>query len=379
MADDWHEKALSLEAELRELKQEYDDFQESSKMLETELEQSLENAERKAKELSAQCARLQHDREDAVEKAKRHSEHSNKTITDQQAEIDQLKLQVAAYQKKLLNLEQANETLERQERQLTASLNDASTQLNKVLEDYVALDSLAEDERERNQESIQRLKDEVHELKAEIAVLRNAAPTPSVSNGLARHDERRLPNGVAEHHAVEHAPMVSASDAPLPEARASPAAAADAPMAVLVAAPVPSGGLGGTVVPPSTPEHGTWSTSAAVTPLSASASGRFVARTPSTSSLAHSPRTPRPGSPSAFRPGSPKSPASLVLVSGMLQMVKNLESRLQALRSRSAATRCPMRSSTSEPNFVQEPGASPRGTLFPSPSQPSVAGVRERY
>ena len=64
----WKDKAAVLEKEAKEIKEEFQEFQEGSRELELELETQLEQSEGKIKEFRSTTNRLQHENEQLKDK-----------------------------------------------------------------------------------------------------------------------------------------------------------------------------------------------------------------------------------------------------------------------------------------------------------------------
>ena len=64
----WKDKATVLEKEAKEIKEEFQEFQEGSRELELELETQLEQSEGKIKEFRSTTNRLQHENEQLKDK-----------------------------------------------------------------------------------------------------------------------------------------------------------------------------------------------------------------------------------------------------------------------------------------------------------------------
>ena len=64
----WKERATVLEKEAKEIKEEFQEFQDGSRELELELETQLEQSEAKIKEFRSLTSRLQHENEQLKDK-----------------------------------------------------------------------------------------------------------------------------------------------------------------------------------------------------------------------------------------------------------------------------------------------------------------------
>jgi len=171
------------------MEENFTEFQQSSKELEGEMEKEIERAEKKIKEMTSQIAKMRDEHEEASSKSKRISEDSANMISRLQDEVGTLKKDNQMLKKEKQLLETENDSLERKEREIQASLTDITEKLNKALEDNAWLQTELEEQNDRNKEIIQRLKDEVRDLKLELTVssqphrLKEMNNAPKFENG----------------------------------------------------------------------------------------------------------------------------------------------------------------------------------------------------
>lgn len=156
--------------ELDEADRNFADFQLFSKQLEDEMEQELQGAEKKYADLEGKYKRLRDEYEKMMDKSSTQSKESSLLISTLQEELNKLTQQRNSLQKDLRRTEQENDTLERRERMLTASVADMQERLEKVMEENVWVQSELDEHHAQSDESVQRLRDEIRDLKLELAI-----------------------------------------------------------------------------------------------------------------------------------------------------------------------------------------------------------------
>lgn len=153
---------LELEAELEE-------FQQSSRDLERELEAQLEQSEKRNSDLTAANNRLTLE----VENLKLKLNEVTTSTSDHISELEQdLRVTKETNEQLILEireLEQSNDALERAQRALAASLEDFESKFNEQIEKNVFLECEL-GEKSELEIMIQRLKDEVRDLKQELQI-----------------------------------------------------------------------------------------------------------------------------------------------------------------------------------------------------------------
>ncbi|EGG16610.1 Lis-interacting protein [Cavenderia fasciculata] len=169
----WKKCLEDKQQEVDDLEQNFNEYQEFSKQLEEEMETELRACEKKHTDLVSQHARLKNDYENIQDKLNGVSRESSSLIASLQDEVDKLK----HFKQSLLGdkrkLEQENDTLERRERASSASVQDLSEKLDRVMEENVWMQSELEESKQNADETIQRLREEMRELKQDISVKDN--------------------------------------------------------------------------------------------------------------------------------------------------------------------------------------------------------------
>jgi len=171
----WRQMKEEYVQKLQEIRDEYDDFQEGSRELEAELEAQLEQSESRIKELLAIKQRLEEENETLKEKLDSTQSEAYVQITALQDENAKLRAIKDEMQKYIRELEQSNDDLERAKRATVCSLEDFEQRLNQAIERNAFLENEL-DEKEELVVTVQRLKDESRDLKAELAVSSKVNP-----------------------------------------------------------------------------------------------------------------------------------------------------------------------------------------------------------
>jgi len=164
-------KVQEKEKELQDLEETFNDFQQSSKELESEMERELTTNEKKLKDMSSLYHRLKSEHDEMIEKSRRIAEDSGKMIHNLQDETESLKKATKDLRREKQRLEQENDQLERRVREAEASLHDLTEKMNKTLEENSFLQTELEDSKNRSQESIQRMKDEMKDIRLELELM----------------------------------------------------------------------------------------------------------------------------------------------------------------------------------------------------------------
>ncbi|VDN96174.1 unnamed protein product [Rodentolepis nana] len=176
----WKQKAEEYKQLWEEEKEEFKEFQFNSKELESELETQLDLLEKSNAELQAKLERITIENETSYEKHDAVVARLNRQITNLQDEVNNLKTESAHRKDYIRQLEQANDDLERSNRNALASIGDIEDRLNQVLEKNALLEVELYEKEELNV-CIQRLKDEVRELNQELNIRSRAPITPEKS------------------------------------------------------------------------------------------------------------------------------------------------------------------------------------------------------
>merc|ERR1712156_299495 len=179
-----------LEKEAKDIKDEFDEFQEGSRELEHELETQLEQSEAKIKEFRSLTNRLQHENEQLKDKLEQCHKEYHFQVTELQTELAEIKAIKDQLNKYVRELEQQNDDLERAKRSTLASLEDFEARMNATIERNAFLESEL-DEKESLKVSVQRLKDETRDLRAELRVLAAPAPIPGTPSGVNSNTPKR--------------------------------------------------------------------------------------------------------------------------------------------------------------------------------------------
>jgi chromosome segregation ATPase len=165
----WKARAEELDSELSE-------FQEMSQALEAEMESNLDTAQAAASEQRKRAERAEHDvalLRDQVASLSAQRSDSGATLQTQlretEAERDALRVRVR-------DLELAADALEQKQREMAASIASAAADADRAVEDRALLSVELDVLRERDQASLQRLRDELRDAQSEILRLQQQAP-----------------------------------------------------------------------------------------------------------------------------------------------------------------------------------------------------------
>jgi len=153
-----------------ELETSFNEYQDFSKQLEEEMESELKAYEKKYNEIQSQHVRLKNDYEKTMDKLNEHSRESSRLIASLQDEVTKLQTIKQSLMVDKRKLEQDNDYLERRERASDASVHDLSDKLNKVMEENVWMQSELEESKQIADETIQRLRDDIRDLRNELSV-----------------------------------------------------------------------------------------------------------------------------------------------------------------------------------------------------------------
>jgi len=200
----WKNKAEEKDKECQDLEETFNEYQQSSKDLEAELERELTTNEKKLKEITSLFHRLKSEHDETAEKSRRSAEDAGKMIHNLQDELEALKKSNKDLRREKQRLEQENDELERRVREAEASLHDLTEKMNKTLEENSFLQTEFEETKNRSQETIQRMKDEMRDLQLELIV---------TNEGSANRDSKvnQSPKMKQNHHKSSSPPNVSHS------------------------------------------------------------------------------------------------------------------------------------------------------------------------
>ncbi|KAI0800927.1 hypothetical protein C8Q74DRAFT_1239394 [Fomes fomentarius] len=168
---DWKAKYIEVADMLAETRAELDDFHHSSKELEEELERELERTEKSQQDLKVKVARAEQERDDWKAKFMHLQTTHNTTTTSLQRELDQLRQAHQTVKIQLRELEMGNDDLERNERAISSSLQDAEQKYARALEEKILLEHELLD-KANVEEECQRMKDELRDANEEIVILK---------------------------------------------------------------------------------------------------------------------------------------------------------------------------------------------------------------
>lgn len=132
------------------------------------MEAQLVLAEQSKRDLQADNQRLKYEVEALKEKLEHEHAQSYKQVTVLEDDLNQTRVVKEQLQRYVRELEQAKDDLERAQRAAVVSLEESEQRLDEALERNAYLESEL-DEKESSLVSVQRLKDEVRELKQELA------------------------------------------------------------------------------------------------------------------------------------------------------------------------------------------------------------------
>ncbi|KYQ93543.1 Lis-interacting protein [Tieghemostelium lacteum] len=181
----WKKQVEDKQQDLDSLENNFTEYQEFSKQLEEEMERELKACEKKYADMQSQHMRLKNDHENILDKLNGVSKESSKLITNLQDEISKLQTTKQTLLEERRKLEQENDYLERRERASSASINDLTEKLDRVVEENVWMQSELEESKEAADETIQRLRDDIRDLRQELSV-RERRKTTSIQGLLSK-------------------------------------------------------------------------------------------------------------------------------------------------------------------------------------------------
>ncbi|KAF3425496.1 hypothetical protein E2986_05426 [Frieseomelitta varia] len=219
----WMELAHQIHRRKEDIERELEEFQENSQLLEKELEASLEQAEKNNRELRQRNTRLATE----VEQLRTRLDQQTTDCAMFQGKAQDLQTQHDHLLKYIRELEQKNDDLERAHRYLKiALLLLTSTKINRVTEEEIEakLNSAIEknalleselDEKEALKVIVQRLMDEIRDLKQEIQVQERHQPDNDKSADRVRNhvDSNKLQVELETHMSPSN-PIVPQSISP---------------------------------------------------------------------------------------------------------------------------------------------------------------------
>jgi len=165
----WRCKAEEYKKTGEDARIELEEYQESSREVETELETQLKQAEQQVRELRSANHRLHLENTSVKEKLEALSREHHTRVSELEIQVNQLRAKGEETVKRIRQLEQTNDDLERGNRATLGSLEDFETRLHTAIERNAFLESELDD-KESLAVMVQRLKDETKELKQELQV-----------------------------------------------------------------------------------------------------------------------------------------------------------------------------------------------------------------
>ncbi|XP_055336602.1 nuclear distribution protein nudE-like 1-B [Paramacrobiotus metropolitanus] len=161
--DYWKNEALSWKSKCEEAQQELEEFSSSSRELEQELEKELKQAEQSNAILRSDLSRLR----DESRSAKELEQRNTRRIEALEEQVKNYEAQKSSMTQYRRELEQKNDELETNYRNLTASLEDHARKIEALIEEKALLEN--ELEQSRGQKlAEQRLRDELKDLRDEM-------------------------------------------------------------------------------------------------------------------------------------------------------------------------------------------------------------------
>ncbi|XP_029037643.1 nuclear distribution protein nudE-like 1-A isoform X1 [Osmia bicornis bicornis] len=194
----WMELAHQIHRRKEDLERELEEFQENSQLLEKELEASLEQAEKTNRELRQRNTRLATE----VEQLRTRLDQQSTDCAMFQGKAQDLQTQHDHLLKYIRELEQKNDDLERAHRINRVTEEEIEAKLNSAIEKNALLESEL-DEKEALKVIVQRLMDEIRDLKQEIQVQERHQPDNDKSADRVRNhvDSNKLQVELETHSA----------------------------------------------------------------------------------------------------------------------------------------------------------------------------------
>lgn len=177
----WKAQVEDMRAALREAETGLQEFMESSKELEAEMEADMAATSQRADALQVENEHLRADVDEWRTKYQKSVSEHTTTLADLQRELTKLRETHDVYKARLRDMEVDNDTLENAERMINSSLKDMEARYNQAIERTSLLETELEDKSRLETEN-QRLKDELRELKEEVAMLERAQVKPPSSD-----------------------------------------------------------------------------------------------------------------------------------------------------------------------------------------------------
>ncbi|XP_053987542.1 nuclear distribution protein nudE homolog 1-A [Hylaeus anthracinus] len=206
----WMDLAHQIHRRKEDIERELEEFQENSQLLEKELEASLEQAEKANRELRQRNTRLATE----VEQLRTRLDQQTSDCAMFQGQAQDLQSQHDHLLKYIRELEQKNDDLERAHRINRVTEEEIEAKLNSAIEKNALLESEL-DEKEGLKVIVQRLMDEIRDLKQEIQVQERHQPDNDKSADRVRNhvDSNKLQVEL-ETHIPPSSPIVQQSIPP---------------------------------------------------------------------------------------------------------------------------------------------------------------------
>ncbi|XP_043258245.1 nuclear distribution protein nudE homolog 1-A isoform X1 [Colletes gigas] len=206
----WMDLAHQIHRRKEDVERELEEFQENSQLLEKELEVSLEQAEKANRELRQRNTRLATE----VEQLRTRLDQQTSDCAMFQGKAQDLQSQHDHLLKYIRELEQKNDDLERAHRINRVTEEEIEAKLNLAIEKNALLESEL-DEKEGLKVIVQRLMDEIRDLKQEIQVQERHQPDNDKSADRVRNhvDSNKLQVEL-ETHIPPTSPIVQQSITP---------------------------------------------------------------------------------------------------------------------------------------------------------------------
>lgn len=203
----WMDLAHQMHQRKEDVERELEEFQENSQMLEKELETSLEQAEKANRDLRQRNTRLATE----VEQLRTRLDQQTADCATFQTQAQNLQLQHDQLMKYIRELEQKNDDLERAHRVNRVTEEEIEAKFNLAIEKNALLESEL-DEKEGLKVIVQRLMDEIRDLKQEIQVQERHQPDNDKTADRVRNlvDSNKLQVEL-ETHTAPSSPLVSQS------------------------------------------------------------------------------------------------------------------------------------------------------------------------
>lgn len=167
----WMDLAHQMHQRKEDVERELEEFQENSQMLEKELETTLEQTEKTNRELRQRNTRLATE----VEQLRARLDQQTADCTRFQTQTQDFQVQHEQLVKYIRELEQKNDDLERAQRVNMVTEEEIEAKFNLAIEKNALLESEL-DEKEGLKVIVQRLMDEIRDLKQEIQVQERYQP-----------------------------------------------------------------------------------------------------------------------------------------------------------------------------------------------------------